>query len=135
MPQLKFDSVNPHFKNKYVSLNAVLEGVLPVLQKHNILLTQWPDEIHGQPGLVTKLTWVSGDKTDTLEAVTPLVLAKATPQEFGSALTYFRRYAILSILGLVGDEDDDAEVASPKPTPKTKDAPTPRETKEKKKLF
>ena len=45
----------------------------------------------------------------------PLVLGKPGPQEVGSAITYMRRYTLLSILGLVGEEDDDAERAQPAP--------------------
>lgn len=41
-------------------------------------------------------------------------LAKADPQGAGSAITYARRYALVSMLGLNVDEDDDGNHASNK---------------------
>jgi hypothetical protein len=38
-------------------------------------------------------------------------LAKPSPQEYGSALTYARRYAVSAIIGIVADEDDDGNRA------------------------
>ena len=46
--------------------------------------------------------------------------AKAEPadlQAFGSALTYARRYALASVVGLTADEDDDGNEASKNPLP------------------
>ena len=41
-----------------------------------------------------------------------LLLAKNDPQGQGSAITYARRYALMAMLALVADEDDDANAAS-----------------------
>jgi hypothetical protein len=51
---------------------------------------------------------------ETLTGNIPLVLQKDDPQGVGSALTYYKRYSILSILGLTADEDDDGQAASPR---------------------
>lgn len=37
---------------------------------------------------------------------------KGKPQEIGSLISYMRRYSLFSILGIVGQEDDDANIAS-----------------------
>jgi hypothetical protein len=46
--------------------------------------------------------------------------ATEDPQKLGSAITYYRRYAIVTLLGLVTEEDDDGNAASPPPVKKAK---------------
>lgn len=104
------DSKNPHFKNTYISLGKLMDKVLPVLNGHGIILTQAPSELFAAPALTTTLYHVESDTSITY--TTPLMLEKDNPQGLGSAITYMRRYALMSILGLVADEDDDGEAAS-----------------------
>ena len=114
LPTLVKTATNPHFGNEYVPLEEVLDKVLPVLHEQGLLLIQEPHSLDtGVPVLRTSLIHVeSGDK---IESTMALVLDKTTPQGQGSAITYARRYSILSILGLVGEDDDDGNAASPKP--------------------
>lgn len=114
LPTLVKTATNPHFGNEYVPLEEVLDKVLPVLNKVGIFLTQLPDNVGGQPALTTVLHDVN-DGTE-IRVTAPLVLDRQNSQGVGSAITYMRRYAILSILGLVGEDDDDGN-ASSKPTP------------------
>lgn len=108
--KLVFDSSNPHYKNEYLSLGGITDALLPVLQGKGILLTQFlAQTFHGLPAITTRFTLV--ENGEEIEATVPLVLAKDDPQAAGSAITYFRRYSILSALGLVADEDDDANGA------------------------
>lgn len=112
--KLGFDAKNPHFKSSYITLNKVLEVVVPLLRERGILLSQPLGALPAappSPALVTR--FIDTESGEAYEEVVPLVLEKQTPQGLGSAITYFRRYGILSALGLVGDEDDDAEAAEP----------------------
>lgn len=111
-PTLGFDASNPHFKNKYVTLGKVLETVLPLLQSKGILLTQFLSTVYGTSDPALNTRFRDTETGELYDETVPLVLEKQTPQALGSAITYFRRYAILSALGLVGDEDDDAEAAT-----------------------
>lgn len=104
------DAINPHFHNRYISLDTLLPKILPVLAKNNILVTQSPDNVGGQPALTTRFELVPGG--GFIESTMMLVLDKDTPQAQGSALTYARRYALLSTLGLTADQDDDGEAGS-----------------------
>lgn len=110
MPDLQKNAINPHFKNKYISLDSLMEQVMPVLHKHGILLLQAPASINSEPALETVL--VHAESGEALAYAMPLVLERDNPQGQGSAITYARRYALMSILGLVADEDDDAQKAS-----------------------
>lgn len=109
------DAVNPHFKNKYASLDTIIEHVRPVLAKHSLAIVQGattPDR--DEQGRVTAFTletmlvhatgeWISG--------ATVMPLAKVDPQGVGSAMTYGRRYGISALLCLATDEDDDGDRA------------------------
>ncbi len=111
MPSIQKNAINPHFKNTYVSLDGVLEIVLPVLHDRGLLLMQSPTNVDGQPALETAIYDV--ESGEDVRSVMMLVLGKDDPQGQGSALTYAKRYAILSILGLTADEDDDGAKAKP----------------------
>lgn len=109
-PPIHFDAKNPHFGNKCASLAGVVAAIRPALNKQGVIYTQQPTTLDGLPALRTTLT--HAESGDELEDVMPLFLAKSDAQGYGSALTYARRYALLSVLGLVGDDDDDANHAS-----------------------
>jgi hypothetical protein len=105
---IKKDSENPYFKSKFFDINALLAEVKPILNKYGIVLSQPLGFEVTRITLKTVLT----DGKETIESTT--VLPEQTdPQKVGSAITYFRRYALQSLLALEA-EDDDAELASPK---------------------
>lgn len=105
-----FDAANPHFRNKFASLAAVRNAVVPVLAKHGISLTQDITTVDGGIACRTILTHASGQQM----VFGPLVLppTKADAQGFGSAATYARRYSMMAVAAVVGDEDDDGNGAS-----------------------
>lgn len=118
-PHIELDSTNPHFKSKFASLAGVMKTVRPVLAKHGLAIVQQPTNMDFEkPALLTTLLHVSG--ASIVSDPFPLAVEKPGPQAQGAALTYARRYAVLAILGLVGDEDDDAESAEAKPVEKLK---------------
>ena len=110
IPALQKNAINPHFKNRYISLDELLDKVLPVLRENGILFTQLLSAVGPEPAIKTTFLHVPTDTA--IEDVTPLVLGKVGPQDWGSSITYARRYALMAALGLVADEDDDAERAS-----------------------
>jgi hypothetical protein len=110
-------STNPHFKSKFAPLHEVVRTTSPVLAKHGLAVAQLIGESDGRDTLTTILTHTSGE---TLESTMLLHLTKNDPQGQGSAITYARRYSYMAMLGLVADEDDDANRAvqsKPKPSP------------------
>lgn len=112
MPGIQKDSVNPHYKNSYVSLEKLMEVVMPILHAHDVVLLQLPTTVGDKPALRTQLLHVPSG--DSIEDTMFMMLDKDNPQGQGSAITYARRYALMSTLGLVADEDDDGERATTK---------------------
>jgi hypothetical protein len=109
-----FDSVNPHFKNKYASLETVLEKILPVANEVGLVITQkigWVD------GFWCVRTLVMDNSSIEELSCMPVINPKGDAQGFGSALSYAKRYSLMSAFAMVGGlEDDDAETASGRPT-------------------
>lgn len=106
---LRKGGTNPHFHNKYVPLDGLLKIVRPVLNKNDLVLIQSPIQIDGKPALKTSILDVEGHG---LVETMLLLMAKEDSQGQGSAITYARRYSLMALLGLAGDEDDDGNVAS-----------------------
>lgn len=107
---IKKDSINPHFKNKYFDINTLLGEVKPILNKHGIILLQGLTNIGGVLSLATKLLSDKGE----IEEICPLPPC-ADAQKYGSAISYFRRYALQSLLALEAEDDDANHAAEVKP--------------------
>lgn len=106
----KFDSTNPHYKNKFASLAAVRNAIVPAFAKHGLSLLQ---ELATTPEhCISCLTIILHSSGQSMR-LGPLVMpaSKADAQGYGSAATYARRYSLLAAAGVVGEEDDDAEGA------------------------
>ena len=109
------DKENPYFHSKYVGLDTVMPMALALLNKHGLALSQVPDQtMNGLSALRTTLMHESGE---WMSGVQPLLMAKEDPQGQGSAITYARRYAAMSMLGIVAESDDDGNAASAPRTP------------------
>lgn len=113
---IKKSASNPFFNSMYFDINALLEVVKPVLQKHNLVLLQPLVTIAGVGGVATII--IDADSGEMVESQVPLP-AITDPQKMGSAITYFRRYTLQSMLGLQA-EDDDSNLASGKTKPSVK---------------
>ena len=115
------DKTNPFFKSNYADINAFIDVVKPVLTEVGIVLLQPLTNIEGEPAIKTVL--MSGD--EKIEEI--VVLPKnPDPQKMGSTITYFRRYALQSLLFLQA-EDDDGNNASDKKTTYIKSAGAEKE--------
>jgi hypothetical protein len=96
--------------SKYADLNAILSTVEPVLLENGLLLIQ---PIQGN-SVCTQI--VDIDSGAMLESCLDLPQG-ITPQQMGSAITYYRRYTLQSALSLQA-VDDDGEKASKEEQPK-----------------
>ena len=105
---VKKDAKNPHFKNTYASLTQILGEVKPLLTECGLVLIQ-PISLDGVG--TTIIDFETGEKIETVISLPN----NLTPQQLGSAITYFRRYTLASLLALEID-DDDAQMTN-KPIP------------------
>lgn len=95
---------NPHFKKSYADINALVESVEPLLIEQGLLLLQPIED-----GVVSTLII---DIETGQSVVSSMRLPEIQdPQKIGSAVTYYRRYTLQSLLSLQA-EDDDANSAS-----------------------
>lgn len=114
LPKVSKDATNPHFKSKYTSLDALTAAAFPVLVKNGLSYISTPNVLDdGTPVLEIELLHESGESKKGR-----LLLPTDTnkPQAVGSAITYYRRYGLASLTGIVADEDDDGNAASAGPT-------------------
>jgi len=114
--KIKKTATNPFFKSKYANLADILDIIRVPLAENGLSFVQFPK---GEYGLETMLMHTSGEWLSESYQMKP---TKDDPQGAGSVITYQRRYALSSILGLNVDEDDDGNKAS---EPVKKEALTP----------
>lgn len=118
---VKRDSANPHFRNRYASLEAVMDAARPAMQACGLAWTQAPGRVvDGSIEVTTRLVHAESGEWQQFTMHVPL--GKKDPQGAGSAVTYGCRYSLMAALGLP-PTDDDAEAAidrdnkRPKPKP------------------
>lgn len=115
----------------YVTLDAVVDEVLPLLVSHQLLWRTFPTTVINEqtglaePGLRYRMTHLPSGEYD--EDVMLLLVVSPSPQNQGSGLTYARRYALTAYLNLTIDPDDDALRAST-PPPSTAQPERPDES-------
>jgi len=108
MENAPMNKTNPHFKSRYADLASIRDTVVPALAAEGIAVVQAIDVRGYGPAVVTKL--LMGEEEITSEC--PVVVGETyKPQEFGSALTYARRYSLAAIVGIAAEEDDDGNAA------------------------
>ena len=93
------NSKNPHFKNTYADINALLDTVEPELMEVGLLLLQ-PIE---DGKVVSKIIDVETGESISSSLELPLI---TDPQKVISATTYYRRATIQSLLSLQAVDDD-----------------------------
>ena len=104
-------SNNPFFKSKYASLEDIQKHIKPHLQKAGLVVTQANVVIDGAPYVESRVWEVSSG--EYISSQFPVIVGKVSAQDYGSAVSYAKRYSLSGLLNLiVADEDDDANAAS-----------------------
>jgi hypothetical protein len=114
-------SINPHFKSRYASLDAVRTAIREPLSLNGLSYVQCARAGQGFVEVETVLMHASGQfiaETLTMPA------AQNTAQGFGTALTYCRRYSLMAMVGIAAvEDDDDGHAATHQPPVKHDDKP------------
>jgi hypothetical protein len=113
-PALK-KAENPYFGSKYADLAVCIEAVIDSLHDNGIALMQQTSE--SEKGVIVQTVFLheSGESMQAGRIFVPA--AQNSPQAFGSALTYARRYSLMTACG-IAPEDDDGNAASKPSMPK-----------------
>ena len=123
MVAVKKDATNPFYKSKYATLDTIWETIRKPLAENGLSVAQTMNVFGDKSLLETTLCHTSGEWIRGIQLVNPV---KDDPQSLGSAISYARRYSLSALLGIVADEDDDANVAT-KPEPKLEAKIPPRQ--------
>lgn len=116
---IKKDGDNPYFSSQYVTLEKLMQVLKPILKKHGLLVIQSVTYIGENESVKPALETCIHKDNQSIKSTMLLMTKSQDPQAQGSAITYARRYALMSIFGLVPSEsDDDGNAASPAPIEK-----------------
>jgi len=120
---VKKDKENPFFSSNYADINKFIEVTKPILNKHGVVLLQPLSSIDGVPSITTML--IDAETGESLQSEVPMVFKDNDPQKVGSAITYYRRYALQSFLFLEAEDDDGNKASGKKKEPtQKKEQPT-----------
>ncbi len=92
---------------KYADLPSIMEVINPLLKKHRLVISQ---PLDGR-AIMTKLVHIPTGEIEFSRIEIPEGVSLKGMNQFqvdGSAITYYRRYALSSLLGIVTDDDTDA---------------------------
>jgi hypothetical protein len=103
---------NPHFKSRYATLDRVLSAIDESLTRHDLVLMQPTLVRDGQTIVKTVIYHTASGEEISSELLLP---SNLEPQKMGSAISYYRRYGLCSLLAIVADEDDDGNATLSKP--------------------
>jgi hypothetical protein len=103
------DETNPHFKSKYFDINGVVSQLRPILNDAGLVVFQPLED-----GRI--VTMVSDPETG--ESISfPFALPETSDlQKLGGAITYLRRYALVSLFLLEAEDDDGNQASQGAPT-------------------
>lgn len=96
------------YNYKYATLDQIQEKINPLLEEHNLLVTHYINNNE----LCTKITNLDDDKDFVVSCIWLWELLKA--QDKWSAITYYRRYNLLSLFDLEVEDDDWAKASQVK---------------------
>jgi len=117
------DAKNPHFKSKYADLTSVVDTLRPILSKNGLAFIQKTHENVGGVMIETMIIHSTGESISGGMLFVPA--GKQDPQGYGSALTYARRYSLVTIFGMATEDDDGNSATSSYENQRKAPAPSP----------
>jgi len=91
------------YNYKFFDINQMLKIIKPIFRANGLLLLQPLTHIGEKPAIRTRI--VELETGESIEDVFPF-LDNPDPQKQGSVVTYNKRYALQSFLGLESEDDD-----------------------------
>lgn len=93
---------------KFADLSDVMDAVKDSLSKYELAVTHTTGP--GREGLILE-TSIRHSSGEMIRSLMPMPFMDGRPQDWGSMLTYLRRYIVSAMLGIASDEDDDGNAA------------------------
>lgn len=114
-PALK-SAINPAFQRngkggRYADLASCVEAVIDALNKHGIALMQ--QNVECNDGVIVQTMFVHESGETIYSGQLHVPAAKQDPQGYGSALTYARRYSLMTACGIAPEDDDGNAAVKP----------------------
>ena len=103
-----------NYSYNFAKLSDVLSATVPALNSEGIYFSQHPNySLNGNGAMVTIVSTLSHSSGASIshESI-PLFYNMNDAKQAGSVMTYLRRYGACQLLGIEGDDDDDAHVAT-----------------------
>lgn len=98
----------------YADIADVLAAVRPVLSRHGLAIIQRTKPGEGNKTLLTtELRFAAYETEESIDSEVEIQQPTSNPQQFGAALTYLRRYELVTLLGIAAEEDRDAQDVKP----------------------
>lgn len=98
------------FGYQYLSFQKIKSMIQPYFVEYGWVLTQPTEVRDGKNVLKTQIYDVEQQKVFLEDEFILCAREESNPQDWGKAITYFRRYTFLTLVGLVADKDDDCFV-------------------------
>lgn len=108
---LKKNKTNPAFRSKYLDLESLMDTLNPILTAKGVLLLQ-PNSVNAEGKMALTTIFVHLESGEFVETETIWPSLGGDIQKVAGAVTYGRRYDILSLLALLGESDDDGNIAA-----------------------
>lgn len=98
------NSKNPFYKTKYADLGECVNAVSQALEDNNFTLMQ---EVHCcDNGIALETLLIHSSGEIIRSGVLRMPCGKEEPQSYGATLTYARRYSLMTLCGIIPEDDD-----------------------------
>jgi len=106
------------YQYKYVTLDSIIAAIMPVLRKHGLSFIQQNNYDVATNSISVKTTIYLAGTDQSISSQVGSVIYKLDRmneyQSMGSAITYFRRYDLSTVLGLISETDTDGSAGADK---------------------
>jgi hypothetical protein len=103
-PPIERTGINPEFRSKYAKLDCIMREIRPVLDKHGLMI-YWIGQVIDAVSVITTVLHHVGSGTQLTFSV-PLCTSD-DPQCVAKSITYYQRYGMCGVLGVVAEDDTD----------------------------
>lgn len=93
----------------YANLKDTWDAIKPLLKQNDLVIVQSPVTAENNVGGFFETTIYHTKSGESITKTMQMILQRDDPQAIGAAITYYRRYMITSMLGLIPDDDNDAK--------------------------